>query len=216
MRRRAARAVFALAVTSALSGCSLLSSGPPVDERWFSPESLDVATPRKAVTPGTGKLALGRVSSSALLRNHIVFRRSDVELGTYDDIKWSDYPEAYVRHALLRVLFETNRFAAASGPGVPTLDVDVIGFEEVRRGPSRSGRVQMSYEIRDGDTILSSGVVTAERAAAAGTDIGQVVRAIASALDDATTRLADAAQDSLAASASPASAARFAMPPPAR
>jgi hypothetical protein len=73
----------------------------------------------------------------------------------------------------------------------------------------------MSYEIRDGDTILSSGVVTAERPVAAGTDIGQVVRAIASALDDATARLADATQDTLtAAPGLPASAARLAMPPP--
>ncbi len=215
MRRHATRALLAFAATFALPGCGLLSSAPPVEVRWFSPESLETPARRVPADPGTGKLALGRVTSSALLRNHIVFRRSSVELGTYDDLEWSDYPEAYVRHALLHALYETNRFAEASGPGVPTLDVDVIGFEEVRRGASRSGRVQMAYELRDGDTLLSSGVITAERAAAAGTDIGNVVHAIASALVDATTRLADAAHDTLATPPS-ASAARFLMPLPMR
>ena len=213
MRRLANRALCALAATSALSGCSILSNAPPVQVRWFSPEALDPATPRQSADAGTAKLALGRVTSSALLRNHIVFRRSSVELGTYDDLEWSDYPEAYVRHALVRALYETNRFAEGSGPGVPTLDVDVIGFEEVRRGASRWGRVEMGYELRDGDTILSSGMVTAERPAAAGTDIGHVVRAIAAALDEATTRLADTAHHSLAAAAS-ASASRSSMLPP--
>jgi ABC-type uncharacterized transport system auxiliary subunit len=215
MRRRATTAAFALAATGALSGCALLSSAPPVEVRWFSPESLEIPARRPPAEPATSKLALGRVTSSALLRNHIVFRRSSVELGSYDDLEWSDYPESYVRHALLHALYETHRFAEASGPGVPTLDVDVIGFEEVRRGPSRSGRVQMGYELRDGDTLLSSGVITAERPAAAGADIANVVRAIASALVDATSRLADTAHDTLATPA-PASAVRFLVPLPMR
>jgi len=196
-------------------GCSLLSSSPPVNVRWFSPESFDGAAVRPAANPGAARLALGHVTSSALLRNHIVYRRSNVELGTYDDLEWSDYPEEYVRRALIHALFETNRFAEASGPGVPTLDVDLIGFEEVRRGASRSGRVQMGYELRDGDTLLSSGMVTTERPAAAGTDIGHVVRAIASALDEATTQLAETAHVSLAPALA-ASTASFPMPPPAR
>lgn len=199
MRRRLTVALSAFVATCAFSGCSLFSSAKPVEVRWFSPESLASTGPQPPAEPGTRRLALGRVTSSALLRNHIVFRRSSVELGTYDDLEWTDYPETYVRHALLRALYETNRFVEASGPGVPTLDVDVIGFEEVRHGPARGGCVQLAYELRDGDTILSSGVVTAERPGAAGTEIDQVVRAIAGALDDATTRLAASAHDALSA-----------------
>jgi ABC-type uncharacterized transport system auxiliary subunit len=169
-----------------LAGCALTSRSAPLEVRYFAPPSH----PTAAAAPRTsaGPLRLGRITPSSLLRERIVHRDSDVELVPYETLRWSDRPETYVRRALARALFDTGAFEQALGGGGPVLDVDVISFEELRRGPARFGRVALGYQMHDDHRVLAHGVVAIERPAGPG--IEGVVAAIGGALDAAAAELA--------------------------
>jgi cholesterol transport system auxiliary component len=167
-----------------LAGCALTSRSTPVELRYFVP-------PIHAATAVAGEgplLRLGRVTPTTLLRERILHRDTEVELGRYETLRWTDRPEAYVRRALERALFDSHRFAQAVGGDAPTLDVDVLAFEEVRRGARRFGRVVLAYDLRDEQRVLAHGTVAIEREAAP--NIDAVVAAIGDALDAATAELA--------------------------
>lgn len=188
------RAVILAAVL--LAGCALTSKAPSLDVRYFTP---DVVTTRAATMEASSaaahgdqpppKLCLGRITSSTFLRSQIVYRVSAYEVGSYDDRRWTEYPEAYLRRSLRSSLFDEGRVQEGSGGACPTLDVDLLGFEEVRRGAARAGRVQIAYRLHEGPTMLASDVVTVERAAPANADIAAVVAAIGAALAEATLRM---------------------------
>lgn len=169
----------------ALAGCALTSRSAPQELRYFAPP-----VHASAVVASEGPmLKLGRVTPSSLLRARIVHRDSDVELGTYEALRWGDRPETYVRRALERALFDSHRFAQAIGGGAaPTLDVDVLAFEEVRRGTRRFGRVALEYDVRDDRRVIAHGTITTEREAAPSIDA--VVAAIGDALDASCAELA--------------------------
>jgi hypothetical protein len=88
----------------------------------------------------------------------------------------------------VRALFDTRAFEQAVGDPAATLDVDVLSFEEARRGGRRFGRVVLGYQLRDDQRIVAHGTVEIERAAGAG--IEGVVGAIGDALDAAASELA--------------------------
>ena len=168
-----------------LAGCALTSRSPPVELRYFAPPAH-----APAVISGEGPLLrLGRVAPTTLLRERIVHRDSAVERGRYETLRWTDRPEAYVRRALERALFDSHRYEQDVSGDAPTLDVDVLAFEEVRRGPRRFGRVALEYELRDAHRVLAHGTVAIDREAAA-PNIDAVVVAIGDALDSATAELA--------------------------
>jgi ABC-type uncharacterized transport system auxiliary subunit len=174
-----------------LGGCAAFSKATPVDVRYFSPEPADRDDPPVARHDEVGtRLCVGRITSSALLRNRILYRESSFELATYDDFRWTEYPEAYLRRALVRSLFEDHRFAQVLGGHCPTLDVELIAFEEVRRGTARLGRVQVGYRLHENQAVLASGVMTRERPAT-GEGPTPVVAAVGAALREATARIAD-------------------------
>ncbi len=174
-----------------LAGCALTSKSEPVELRYFSPAPAvaTVATPAAPSTP-RARLRLARVTASAHLRYSIVHRDSAVELAPYETLRWSEQPEAYVRRALTRALFETRPIDQAVGGAAPTLDVELVAFEEVRRELRHAGRVELRYVLHDERAVLARGVVAVERDAA-GPAIEQVVAAIGSALDAAVGQLAD-------------------------
>jgi uncharacterized lipoprotein YmbA len=171
-----------------LSGCALTSKATPVDFRYFSPEAMNAHPAKREAGPA---LRLGRITSSATLRTRIVHRDSEWELGTYETLRWTDNPEVYVRHALSRALFDETPLTPAVGGSAPAVDVEVSAFEEVRRGRARAGRVQLRWVLHDDRSTLGSGVITSEKDAA-GDDIEHVVAAIASAMNDASGRVASA------------------------
>ncbi len=178
----------------AFSGCALTSKSAPAPLRWYTPEALDtpritsvdVETSKTAASP---RLRLGRVTSSAHLRNRIVYRHAPHELGTYEDDRWTETPESYLRRALERQLFEEGPFVRGYSPALPTLDVELVAFEEVRRGDVYSGRVQVTWALRDEATLLASGEAVVERPAA-GPSMADVVAAIGAALGAATSEVA--------------------------
>ncbi len=169
--------------------CALTSKSAPVDIRYFSPPSAEGADGSRPHAPNEPELRLGRVTSGAGLRRHILHRDSDVELGQYETLRWTENPEAYVRRAMLRALFDERPLRQSVAAPAPTLDTEVLAFEEVRRGEGRSGRVQIYYQLEDATRVLASGVVTVEREAT-GTGIQAVVEAISRALDDAAAQVA--------------------------
>jgi uncharacterized lipoprotein YmbA len=174
--------VKAFATLIAVAGCSLLPSSGPVNDRYFTPEltSATIHAPKSSTT-----LRLGPVSST--VHTKIVHRDSATEVGMYDTLRWANEPEVFVREALRRALFDRGALRE-SDDDLPTLDVDVLAFEEVRRGSARSGRVQLRWRLHD-DKGSSDGLVTAEVPAKA-TTIDAIVDAISAALAEATEHLA--------------------------
>lgn len=177
-------------VATLACGCALSSKGTPLKVRYFSPESGVTTTTGAPATTGEGpKLRLGRVTSGPYLRSRIVFRQSAVELGSYDNRRWTEEPEAYLRRALGRALFEERPLVRAVGGPVPTVDVELIAFEELRQDGRRSGHVELEYVLHDDRNVLASGRLASEREAASA-DMPDVVAALGAALEAVTEDLA--------------------------
>lgn len=171
------------------SGCALLSKSTAVDIRYFSPESLEPPAAPRQHSRDEPLLRIGRISSSANLRYRIVRRESDVEVGQYETLRWTENPEAYVRRLLVHALFEDHPLQQAVAGPVPVLDVEVVAFEEVRYGARPSGRVQIRYQLQDDRSVLATGIVTVQRDSQ-GDGVQPVVIAIGQAMIGATTELA--------------------------
>ncbi|MBZ0238040.1 MAG: PqiC family protein, partial [Deltaproteobacteria bacterium] len=134
-------------------------------------------------------LRLGRVDRADVLGHRIVQRTSGVELALYETRRWTESPDEYVRRALLRALFEERPLAETRIRSAPTLEIEVIAFEEVMT-PRHAGRVQLRFVLHDHRTVLASGQIAAD-APVTGEGFDAVVLAIATANRDATTQLAD-------------------------
>lgn len=186
-----------LVLAALLAGCALTSKSAPVDIRWFTPENATVHTAAAETRTPACKLRLGRVTSAAFLRSRIVFRSSASELAEYDDRRWTEDPEAYVRRALARTLFEEKRAVQVVAGDAPVLDVEVVAFEEVRRGDARAGRVELTYVLHDDRDVLASGRLAVERPASSA-EARDVVAAIGLALDDMATQVAEAVRSTRA------------------
>lgn len=189
------RAAWALCVT----GCALVTKSEPVELRYFSPEPASVAAERGA-TGCAARLRLGRVTPSDHVQSRIAHRESPVEIDLYDTWRWTERPDNYVRRALVRALFEGRGLVQSASRRDPTLDVEVIGFEEARHG-RHAGRVQLTYQLGD-DRVLARGEITKEREVQ-GTGIAAVVAAIGAAMTDATSELAGRVADALCAAPVP-------------
>ncbi len=184
-------------------GCALLSKSDPVVPRYFSAEGAEPPAPR---SDATGlELRLGRVNADAYIKDRIVHRDSAFEIGYYDDRVWTERPDAYVRRALARALFDERGVTQLlSGVGV-TLDVDVVAFEEVRN-PAHLARIRLVYVVYDDRVVrLSRSVVVDRPIAAAKGDAGanETARAMSEALVAAVDAVADAATSELRAERTP-------------
>jgi len=190
----------------ALHGCggALTSKSVPVEIHYFTPEAPAAAltsagdASASQARAGAGgaaaatdrpRLRLGRVTSSAHLRARIVFRHSPVELGAYEDKRWTENPEAYLRRSLEAALYADRRVVQTVAGRVPVLDVELVAFEEVRRGDSRAGRVEVVYTLHDEEDVIASERLAVERDARTG-EMPDVVAAIAAAMSAATTEVA--------------------------
>jgi cholesterol transport system auxiliary component len=185
-------------------GCALLSKSDPVVPRYFSADGADPPAPR--TTDATGlELRLGRVNADAYIKDRIVHRDSAFEIGYYDDRVWTEKPDAYVRRALARALFDERGVTQLlSGIGA-TLDVDIVAFEEVRN-PAHLARIKLVYVVYDDRVVrLSRSVVVDCPIATAKGDAGatETARAMSKALVAAVDAVADAATSELRAEEAP-------------
>ncbi len=85
-------------------GCAVLLKSDPFVPRYFSPESA--ATRTDPIAPSGLELRLGRVTAAAYLKERIVFRTSAYEVGYYEERRWTEMPESFIRRALSRALFD--------------------------------------------------------------------------------------------------------------
>lgn len=176
------------------AGCTLFEKSKPLDVRYFSPE-LAPATERLVTFRGDAvqphaprvRVRLGRVTASGHLRERIAYRETPVRLRLYDGRRWTEVPDEYVRRALTRALFEHQPLEQALGGAVPTLDVEVLAFEEVR---PNTARVELAYRLHDDRTVIASGTITVERPVR-GEGFEAIVATIAAAMTEAAERVGD-------------------------
>lgn len=183
-----------------LSGCALTSKSEPLDVRYFTPERVKtqitsapsaVATENEALT-----VELGRISSGSHIREKMAFRDASWEVGFYEDRRWTERPEAFVRRELGRTLFEERGFRRSVGAAnAPTLEIELIAFEEIRAKPVHAARVQLRMIVHDGRDVLHEETITVDKPLPSGeASVDVLVAATADALDAAAAQVADRTQ----------------------
>ncbi len=170
------------------SACALLSKANLVDIRYFSPERVearvDNAAPMAASQQGDLRLRLGRVSSSSSLRERIAYRNAAYERGYYEELRWTDRPEIYVRRTLGRSLFEVHGMHRVLTGPAPTLETEVLAFDDMRLSTGRAVRIQLRVVLFDDASVIFENTVTVDRPVAGDKPtIEDVVAAMADALD---------------------------------
>ncbi len=202
------------------SACALTSKADLVEIRYFSPEQVrphinraDATTEKAAPPPGSAangaiELRLGRVSSGSNLRERIAFRDAAYELGYYEDWRWTERPETFVRRELGRALFEEHGLQRVLSGSAPTLEVEVIAFDDLRLQTGRAARVQLKVILFEDRGVIYEETVTVDRPVAGSKPkIEDVVAAMASALEAAADEITVKAQKALVAKRAAAPAA---------
>jgi ABC-type uncharacterized transport system auxiliary subunit len=180
----------------ALPACALFGKSPPLAPRYFSPE---LESPSRRPAPqvrSEHRLRLGRIQSGAHLRQRMAYRTSEEEVGYYDEQRWTERPEAYLRRALSHSLFETRGISRATSGAAPTLEAELTSFEEIKNGQHRA-RVRVVISLDDAGTVALERTVTVEHDVP-GSDVQDVVQALAHALSDAVEQISDAVVEHLA------------------
>jgi ABC-type uncharacterized transport system auxiliary subunit len=179
----------ALAISLALlagigGGC--LAPGAPERIRYFRPEipagpSTAPAAPA-AATARPVALRLALVRSATHVKDRIVWRTSDVELGFYDTRRWVEPPAAFVERALARELFEVRPLVRALG-SAPSLDIEVSQFDEVLSPHEALVALEVLLVDEKGQALLGRRIAAARPVS--GDDPAAFARAMGQALDDA-------------------------------
>ena len=181
------------ALAGAPLGCAFFGKNDPVVLRYFTPETLatrpDSSGVALAMRPTAFDLRLGRVNSASYVKDRIAFRDKNFEVGYYDELRWTEKPESYLRRALGRALFEQQGVRQIiSGPG-PTLDVDLDAFEELR-SPRHAARMQVTWVLHDDQHVQREETFTIERPIAAGeSGPDAIAGAMAGAFDESVQRV---------------------------
>ena len=189
------------------SGCALTTKADVVDVRYFSPEHVkahltggDLSASPGSPAPGAFDVRLGRVSSGSNLRERIAFRDAAYELGYYEDWRWTERPETFVRRELGRAMFEEHGMHRVFNAVAPTVDIEVIAFDELRLKNGRAARVQLKAMLSDDSGVLWEDTLTVDRPVTTDNPkIEDVVAAMAGALDAAAEQVTAKVQATLAA-----------------
>lgn len=161
--------------------CALANKAEPVSIRYFNPELIPTTKPRLGTAAGAG-LRLGRISSGSGLRERIAYRAHHYETGYYDNLRWTERPETYLRRALTRTLFEAHGLQGVLSGDSPTLDVELLAFEEIRRAAQCVGHIRLRFTLYQERRVLLERTLDFERVAQ-GNGFERVVAALAEALN---------------------------------
>jgi cholesterol transport system auxiliary component len=205
-----------VAFVAGTAGCALTSKADLVGTRYFTPEvprtHLDAAeAPRAASVRTAFEVRLGRVTSGAHLRERIAYRDAAYEMGYYEDRQWTERPEIYVRRALTRTLFEERLFRRVLGGSAPTLDVEVVAFDELHMPAGHAARVGLKLVLYQDREVILDETLTIDRIVtdASGTPrFEDFVAAMAQALDAAVDQVASRIASTIALRAAPLPPAR--------
>jgi cholesterol transport system auxiliary component len=196
---RAAIIVLVL-LLAPLTACALLGKADALSPRYFDPSSDERAAPR---TPprvdGAARPAvrLGRVVASEHLKERLVYRASNEEISFYDDRRWTEQPESYLRRALARALFEDSGLRQVVSGAGPTLEAEMTAFEEVR-GPKPFVRVSITVVLHDDLVSRLRHTFTVDKPLDAGQAPEQIVKALGFVLQQVTDDIAKATVVTLA------------------
>ena len=190
-------------------GCALTSKSEPISPRYFSPERPigDTRSAPRAVALTTS-LRLGHVSGASYLDQRIVYRDSDYEVGYYQERRWTESPEKYLGRRLARALFEERGIHRVVGGAAPTLEAELVAFEEIRV-PARIARVRVIVRLQDQRAVRWEETLTVDQpviAARMGGGAEQVAEALGLALGGVVDRIAERVASELAALAQTPSA----------
>ena len=175
-----------------LQGCAFFGKSEPLSPRYYDPESE--LKEGKTSPPALGKpsLRLGHVVGGSHLRERIAYHVSERELGFYEQRRWTERPEAYLRRALARGLFEQRSISSlVTGMG-PSLDVELLDFSELL-APKHGVRVRARAVLVDQRTVRFEHTFTVEKAVSDGDDedFARVADAMARALTETVDEIGD-------------------------
>ena len=173
--------------------CALTSKADPLSPRYFTPTSALGSQAPAREPSSVHELRLGQVDSAAHLEERIAYRVSDTELGYYEDRRWTEPPEQYLRRALEGELFEERGLRRVISGSAPTLDVELVSFEELRHGPPRA-RLALRFSLRDERRSLLERALVVERPLGAtkpGDNGPELAAAMARVLDQAVADVAE-------------------------
>jgi cholesterol transport system auxiliary component len=187
--------------------CALTSKAEMANVRYFSPETANL----KSISEGSAVestvsnpkgplvLRLGRVSSGSNLRERIAYRTATYEVGYYEELRWTERPETYVRRELARSLFEKHGFRRIMTDAAPTLDVEVIAFDDMHSTAGRAARVQLSVTLLGDEKVIFENTLTVDRSVVSGNaPIEDMIAAMANALEAAVDLTAQLVEKALA------------------
>jgi cholesterol transport system auxiliary component len=164
---RASRCALGAICLLGVTSCALTDKQDAVDARYYSPERLAPPDPPRSpdAKPDSNpayKLRLRAVRAGAHLKQRLVYRASPTKLGFYEERRWTELPEDYLRRLLSESLFEARKVQRVIAGPAATLEVEMIAFEEMR-SPRRVGRVQIMFLVHDGNVVRFQETVTVER-----------------------------------------------------
>jgi len=188
-------------------GCALTSKADVLAPRYFSPEPASGT--RSPKTTDRLELRLGQVSSASHLDERIAYRVSGAEMGFYDDQRWTENPEAYLRRALERDLFEERGLSRIVTGGAAILDIELTAFEELRGQPPQA-RVAVTFSLRDDRHSFIERTLDLKRPLVqrAGADAAQrLAETLSKTLDEAVRDVGNEVVENLRATAAVSAAA---------
>jgi cholesterol transport system auxiliary component len=182
-------------VLALAAGCALTERSEPLEVAHYTPEHVRPPRLTSAHTGSGPPLRLGRVSSDTSLGERIMSTDGGYKVRYYDDRRWTERPEVYVRRALARALFDESGFRRALGGDAPTLDVAVLRFEEVKTPAKHAAHVELRVELSTESVLVEETVAVSEPVAR--DDFDDVVAALARALDRSSGAVARRVADAL-------------------
>lgn len=210
MTRSVLALVVALGSVLGGGGCALASKAEPLSPRYFSP-AREGGEGRAGAGQPHLEVRLGQIESAPHLEERIAYRVSESELGYYEDRRWTEPPDGYLRRQLLHELFEVRGVRRViSGQGA-TLDVELVSFEEVREGRPRA-RLGLRFSLRDDRrSLLERALVVEEPLASVASDDSG--RALAESMATALTRAVNDLADQVIRQLEASGAARASLAP---
>ncbi len=178
-RRLAAISLLALST----SGCALFTKADLVTIRYYSPERPAAHTTSGDSASKGAPLRLGRISSGTNLRERIAHRDTSFEVGYYEDNRWIERPEVFVRRKLSQTLFEEHGFQRVLTGFAPTLEAEVVSFEERKEESGRTARIELKVVLSDETSVLFEDTIVTEKKVASKEKMEDFVAGMSDALD---------------------------------
>jgi uncharacterized lipoprotein YmbA len=176
------------------TGCALTSKGETLDVRYFAVEVAPPLREVRAEPAAAGAPALsvrvGRMSASAHLRKYLVYRPSAVELRMEMSRWWAEAPEDYLRRAVIDAMFVEHPVEQSLSGSSPTLDCELVAFEQVTEKKEPKARVAIRFALHDRVRVLSAGTFTVDRPLQEEDDPEELAKALGDALEEATDQVA--------------------------